>query len=51
MYLNFHIWESPTPPEGLQEEVPDIYLQLIVNNADKENGMLVEDISDIADLA
>jgi len=23
---------------------------LIVNNVDKENGMLVEDISDIADL-
>ena len=50
MYLHFHIWESPTPPEGLQEEVPVIYFQLIAKNVGKENGMLVDDISDIADL-
>ena len=50
MYLNFHVWKSPIPPEGLQEVVPDIYLQLIVNNVSEENGILVEDISDIAEL-
>ena len=50
MYLNYHKWKSSTPPEGLQEEVPEIYLQLKVNIAGEENGMLVEDISDMANV-
>ena len=50
MYLNYHKWKSSTPPEGLQEEVADIYLQLAVNIAGEENGMLLEDTSDMTDV-
>ena len=47
MYLNYHKWKSSTPPEGVQEEVPDIYLKLTANSGGEENGILVEDIPDI----
>ena len=36
--------------EGLKEEVPDIYLQLIVNNVSEENGILAKGISDMTDV-
>ena len=50
MYLNYHKWKSSTPPEGLQEEVADIYLQLAVNIAGEENGILAKGISDMTDV-
>ena len=50
MYLNYHKWKSFTFPEGLQEEVPDIHLQLTENIAGEDNGILVEDIPDIGNV-
>jgi len=50
MNLNVDEWKSLTPSKCLQEEAPYIYLKLTVNSGGEENGFLVEDISDTANV-